>query len=227
MTTSPISSPFSKATKDSPAGLKVAAMPVVLYRRSIDVALVSLGVVAMAVLAIAGGLLTWGSNFSKDYVSTELSSQNIRFGDAASLQKEGRNDLSKYAGKQLKTGPQAQAYASYINGHLEKIGGGKTFAELGETERVAKGAMAAAVDAKQTQVVVDGLAAKATAVTETRNALFKGETLRGLLLSAYAWSTVGRIAGIAAISAFVASAVMALLVILGIVHVVRRPALQS
>ena len=48
--------------------------------------------------------------------------------------------------------------------------------------------------------------------------LFKGETLRGLLLSSYAWSTVGQIAGIAAIAAFNAAAVMAVLVIAGLVH---------
>jgi hypothetical protein len=187
MSTSPISPPFSKEANDSPIEVMAVTKPVVLYRRSIDVALVSLGVVAMTVFAIAGGLLTWGSNFSKDYVKTELSSQNIRFSDAASLQKEGRDDLSKYAGKQLRTGQQAQAYASYINGHLAKIGGGKTYAELGETERAAKGATTAAADAKQTQAVIDGLAAKATAVTETRNTLFKGETLRGLLLHGRRW----------------------------------------
>ena len=48
--------------------------------------------------------------------------------------------------------------------------------------------------------------------------LFKGETLRGLLLSSYAWATVGHIAGIAGIVAFVAAAVMAMLVGAGLVH---------
>ena len=60
--------------------------------------------------------------------------------------------------------------------------------------------------------------AKADVVTAQRNTLFKGETLRGLLLSAYAWSTVGMIAGIAAIGAFVAAGVMAVLVVAGLVH---------
>jgi len=67
------------------------------------------------------------------------------------------------------------------------------------------------------------LQAKADGVTAQRNTLFKGETLRGLLLSAYAWSTVGMIAGIAAIGAFIAAAMMAILSVLGIVHYRRTP----
>ena len=55
--------------------------------------------------------------------------------------------------------------------------------------------MTAAVAAGQPQAQVDALQAKADAITDNRNTLFKGETLRGLLLSAYAWSTVGMIAG--------------------------------
>ena len=78
--------------------------------------------------------------------------------------------------------------------------------------------MTAAVDAGQPQAQIDELQATADGVSAQRNSLFKGETLRGLLLSAYAWSTVGTIAGIAAIGAFVAAGLMAILVALGIVH---------
>ena len=62
------------------------------------------------------------------------------------------------------------------------------------------------------------LQATADEFTNQRNTLFKGETLRGLLLSTYAWSTIGRIAGIAALVAFVAGFAMLALVILGFVH---------
>ena len=48
--------------------------------------------------------------------------------------------------------------------------------------------------------------------------LFRGETLRGLLLSTFAWSTIGRIAGIAAIIAFIAAGAMTVLVMLGLFH---------
>jgi hypothetical protein len=42
-----------------------------------------------------------------------------------------------------------------------------------------------------------------------------------LLLSTFAWSTIGRIAGIAATVAFVAAGAMMVFVILGLVHRVR------
>jgi hypothetical protein len=41
------------------------------------------------------------------------------------------------------------------------------------------------------------------------------------LLSTYAWSTIGRIAGIAATVAFIAAAAMLVLVVMGIAHRVR------
>ena len=59
---------------------------------------------------------------------------------------------------------------------------------------------------------------KVDTINGQRDSLFKGETLRGLLLSSYAWATVGRIAGIAGIVAFVAAGVMAVLVVAGLVH---------
>ena len=67
-------------------------------------------------------------------------------------------------------------------------------------------------------VRLDGRAVRDPGV---RTELFTGETLRGLLQSAYAWSTVGMIAGIAAIGAFVAAGIMAVLVALGLVHLRR------
>ena len=83
---------------------------------------------------------------------------------------------------------------------------------------VANAAVQTAVDEGAPQATVDELQAKASAITAQRDSLFKGETLRGLLLSTYAWATIGTIAGIAAIAAFVAAGAMAILVILGLVH---------
>ena len=42
---------------------------------------VGAGVVITVVLVVAGGLLTWGSNFANDYVGDELTSQHIYFPD--------------------------------------------------------------------------------------------------------------------------------------------------
>ena len=195
----------------------------VLKRRTIDSVLIGFGSVVTVVLGVAGGLLTWGHSFAADYVKKELSSQHVTFPTAESLTKEGRTDLLSFSGKKLDTGRGAQAYASYINGHLAKIGNGATYADLGATESAAKAEVAAAVTAGQTAPQVAALQAKADGITASRNTLFKGETLRGLLLTAYAWSTLGTIAGFAAIAAFAAAAIMLVLVALGLVHHRRTP----
>ncbi len=187
-------------------------------RRKIDAVLIAFGAVLMVVFLVAGGLLTWGANFSDDYVTRELSSQNISFPDADALKEEGRDDLLEFAGQRLTTGKQAEGYASFINGHLQGIADGATYADLGTPERAANTAVTDAVAAGKPQADIDALKATAAGISGQRNTLFKGETLRGLLLSAYAWSTVGTIAGIAAIGAFIAAALMAVLVVLGMMH---------
>jgi len=184
----------------------------------IDGVLIGAGVLAVVVLLIAAGLLTWGNRFAANYVGDELSSQNITFPSADALSGQGRDDLVKYADHRLDTGKEAEAYASFINGHLQGIADGATYADLGAVESAAKADVKTAVDAGQPQAKVDELQATASGITAQRDSLFKGETLRGLLLSAFAWSTVGMIAGIAAIAAYIAALLMAVLVVLGIVH---------
>jgi len=196
---------------------------VAVKRRTIDKILIGVGVVSTLAFAVAGGLLMWGHNFASDYVGRELSSQHIAFPDAKALTDGGRADLVKFADHKVDTGKEAEGYASFINGHLQGIAKGATYADLGVPESAAKADVKAAVDAGKPQATVDQLQAKADGITNQRNTLFKGETLRGLLLSAYAWSTVGMVAGIAAIGAFLAAAVMAVLSVLGIIHYRRTP----
>ena len=203
----------------------VSAEPVVAFkRRTIDTVLIGFGVVATAAFAVAGGLLTWGHNFSSDYVGDELSSQNITFPSAEELTAEGRTDLVKFADQQLDTGAEAEAYASFINGHLA---GHRRRRHLrrprrhrersqGRRDRSRRRRPDPGPDRRRCRPTPTPSAASATR-------LFKGETLRGLLLSAYAWSTVGMIAGIAAIGAFIAAGLMAVLVALGFVHHRRTP----
>jgi hypothetical protein len=191
---------------------------VALKRRTIDSVLIGIGAVLTVALVVAAGLLTWGANFSKDYVNDELSSQNIAFPPAAVLQEQGRDDLVKFAGQDVNTGAEAEAYASFIDGHLQGIADGATYADLGTPETAAKDAVTAAKADGSTEAQIAELQGKADAVTGQRNTLFKGETLRGLLLSAFAWATVGRIAGYAAMAAFAAAGVMLVLVLFGMRH---------
>jgi hypothetical protein len=197
----------------------VAAEPVVaVKRRTIDTVLTASGALFAAVLIVAGGLLSWGAGFAGDYVDDELSSQNIAFPPAAALEEEGRTDLLKYAGVIVNSGPEAEAYASFIDGHLVGIAAGATYADLGDPERAAKAAVDQAKADGATPAEVAALQAEADGISGQRNTLFKGETLRGLLLSAFAWSTVGKIAGYAAIAAFAAGGLMLVLVALGVRH---------
>ncbi len=202
-------SPDRSATKDT----------VKLRRRTIDKILIGSGVAVAVVFAAAGGLLTWGSNFAEDYVHDELSSQNIVFPDADTLREDGRADLVKYAEEPVTTGTQAEAYASLIATHMEGIADGQTYAEI--DDRGAAQAVTDAQNAGASQAEIAELQATANQLKGQRDTLFKGETLRGLLLTSFAWATVGTVAGIAAWVAFAGAAVMVALVIAGIFHLVR------
>jgi hypothetical protein len=215
---------MSVSTEDrQPAMIDRRADDVVrLPRRSIDKLLIGFGVIAAVVFAAAGGLLTWGATFADDYVHDELSSQRVFFPDEASLREEGRDDLVKYADEQVTTGSEAEAYASFIAGHMEGIADGKTYSEIDD-----RGAAQAVVDARESgasEAEVAKLQAAADDLRAQRDSLFRGETLRGLLLSSYAWGTIGGIATIAAWVAFAGAAVMAVLVVAGLVHLRRSDA---
>jgi hypothetical protein len=190
-------------------------------RRRIDHLLVGTGAAVTVVLVIAGALLTWGATFARDYVHDELGAQKIAFPDAAALEEEGREDLVQYAGQTVDTGDEAEAYAGYIQGHVDGIADGQTYAELGPAQFAAEAELNAAVEAGAPQAEVDELQATYDGIVGQRDTIFKGEMLRGTLLNTYAWDTVGLIAGIAAVVAFVAAAVMGVLVLLGFVHLRR------
>jgi len=190
--------------------------PIPVTRRRIDHLLIAAGFVATAVLLVAGGLLTWGSNFAEDYVSDELTAQNIAFPPTEALVEEGRDDLAKYGGEQVTTGEEAEAYASFIQGHVEATAGGLTYAEI--PDRAARTALQEAIDSGAPAAEIAELEQEATTLSQQRDTVFKGEMLRGTLLNAYAWSTMGNIAGIAAVAAFVTAFVMAALSLAGVFH---------
>lgn len=208
---------------DTTGGDGVAPADVIPLRRStIDRVLIGFGALTTVVLLAAGGLLMWGANFSDEYVHRELSSQNVFFPEKSALEAEGRDDLLKYAGEQVTTGQQAEAYASYIEGHLAGIADGKTYSEI-DDRAAAQAVTDATADGASADEIAE-LQATADQLKGQRDTLFKGETLRGLLLSSYAWATVGAIAGIAAWFALGAAVLMAALTIAGLVHLRRTRA---
>jgi len=151
------------------------------------------GFALSAILLIAGGLLLWGSTYVHNTVQSQLAAQQIYFPPAAAFAhpKAGTEitpsmipSVSQYAGQQLLTGQQAEAYADhFIAVHIANMGGGKTYSQL-----------SAEAMAQPNNTKLAGLV----------DTVFKGETLRSMLLNAYGWWKVAQITFIASIVAFAA-----------------------
>jgi hypothetical protein len=149
------------------------------------------GFVLAAILLAAGGLLLWGSTYTHNMVHNQLAAQKIYFPPKAAFAhpKAGGEitpsmipSVSQYAGQQLLTGQQAQSYAdNFIAVHITNMTGGQTYAQLSAK------ALANPNDTK--------LAGEVATV-------FKGETLRAILLNAFGWWKVSQITYIAALIAF-------------------------
>lgn len=213
--TNPATEP-SSTSSDGPSDV------ITITRSGVDKFLIALGAVVTIVLVVAGALLMYASNFTADYVSDELTAQGITFPSAEALGEEGRDDLAEYGGELVDTGKEAEAYSSYIAGHIEGIGGGLSYAELGAPQSEANAAVQDAVASGASEAEIDELQAAADEITGTRDTVLKGEILRGTLLNVYAWATVGQIAGIAAWVAFGAALVCLVLVIAGLLHMRRQ-----
>jgi hypothetical protein len=168
-----------------------------------------IGLGLTVVLIVAGSLLTWAHHFVSNEVKTQLSAQQIYFPPKGSPATAGSAfaPMRQYAGQQLTTGAQAETYADhFIAVHLKEVANGQTYAQLSAKAQVNP------TDAKLAGQVAT---------------MFKGETLRGLLLNAYAFGTMATIAGIAAIAAFIAAALMLSLSLLGLRHGRRTPSTET
>jgi hypothetical protein len=177
-------------------------------RRTFDKLMSFGGVVLTAALLIAGVLAFWGYSFANTKVHEQLAAQQIFFppqGEAiTSLPAADQAAVAKYAGQQLVNGAQAQAYADhFIAAHLKGVADGKTYAEVSTLSRANPDDEALA---GQVQT------------------LFRGETLRGLLLNAYAFWKLGQLALIGAIVMWALAGVMFALTVLGFWHLRRVPA---
>ena len=111
-----------------------------MRRYSSRTLLATAGAALAAVLLIAGGLLLWGSAYVHNTVQGQLAAQQISFPPAAAFAhpKAGTEitpsmipSVSQYAGQQLLTGQQAEAYADhFIAVHIANMAGGKTYSQL-------------------------------------------------------------------------------------------------
>jgi hypothetical protein len=160
-------------------------------RRNSRFTLAIAGFAAAVLLGVAGGLLLWGSTYVHNTVQNQLAAQQIFFPPKAAFAhpKAGTEitpsmipSVSQYAGQQLLTGQQAEAFADhFIAVHVAEIGGGKTYSQLSELSIAQP---------------------KNVALADQVAAVFKGETLRSMLLNAYGWWKVSQITYIASLIAF-------------------------
>src|SRR5689334_19764885 len=177
-----------------------------MRRRTFDKLMSTAGALLAILLVVAGGLLLWAHSFVNSEVRTNLAEQHISFpakgSPALAADPEITKYVTPYAGQQVLDGQQAEVFADhYIKVHVNEIAGGKTYSEVsGEFLQM-----------KPTDPNYQK-------VSGQRQALFMGETLRGLLLNAYAFWKMGQIALIASIVSFVAAGALGLLSILGFVH---------
>ena len=172
-------------------------------RKMIDVLVSPGGLIVAIALIVLGGFLVWGNTFVNKQVHDQLAAQKIFFPAKGSPAIKGTQfaALQRYAGQQLLNGPQAKAYADhFIAVHLSEVAGGKTYSQV-STEALAKPNDAALAGQVAT--------------------LFKGTTLRGMLLDAYAYWTMGHIAGIAGIVCFVFAGIWLILSGFGFVRARR------
>src|SRR6202012_2768906 len=162
-----------------------------MRRTTFDKILGWAGASLAVVLLAAGGMLLWGSAYIHNTVEGQLSSQQIYFPPAAAFAhpKAGTEitpsmipSVSQYAGQQLLTGQQAEAYPDhFIAVHISNMSGGKTYSQL---------STASLAQPNNTQLA--GLV----------STVFKGETLRSMLLNAYGWWKVSQIVYIVSLVLF-------------------------
>jgi hypothetical protein len=201
-----------------------------MNRKSIDSLLSWVGALLVVVFVAAGFLLNWGYSFANTQVRDQLAAQQIFFPKAGGPGFDAKTypALQKYSEMQLTTGQQAADYANfYIGEHVKFVNGGKTYAATSTESRAA--ASAAAVASAAAAAAPTDTALAAAAATANANAaayagkvdtLFKGETLRGMLLNAYAFWKLGQIAHFASLGAYGAAILMLLLTALGFRRVV-------
>ena len=177
-----------------------------MRRKTFDALATMAGVVLAVVLAIGGGLLLWGHSVVSNDVHNQLAAQKIVFPTASSpeikaLPAPDATAMKAYSGQLMTTGAQAQTYADhFIAVHLTKIGGGQTYSQLSAKSLAQP---------------------KNTALAEQVQTMFRGETLRGLLLNAYGWWQMGQIMLVSAFVAFGAAVLFLILSGLGFWHLRR------
>jgi hypothetical protein len=187
-----------------------------MKRKTFDKLVTAIGAGLTVFLFTSAFLLNWGATFAEESVASQLENQNISFPAAETMPEATKAELSKWAEMQVTTGEMAKDYSDlYIWEHMKAssialVGEPATYSEVSgmymglvrggstDTERIAQ-------------------------LGDLRQTLFMGNTLRGMLLEAYAFGTMGTIAGYGAIAALLGGILMLVLTLAGLIHIRRTP----
>jgi hypothetical protein len=187
-----------------------------MKRKTFDKIVTSIGGALTVFLLVAAALLNWGATFANDSVKSQLDNQNISFPATEAMPEATRDQLAKWSEMKVTTGEMARDYSDlYIWEHMKAssigaIGKEATYSEV-------SGMYMGLVRGGSTDT------AQIAKLGDLRQTLFMGNTLRGMLLEAYAFGTLGVIAGYGALAALIGGAIMLLLTLAGVVHIRRTP----
>jgi hypothetical protein len=187
-----------------------------MKRKTFDKIVTAIGAALTVFLFVAAALLNWGASFAEDSVRSQLENQNISFPAVEAMPEATAAELAQWAGMKVTTGEMARDYSDlYIWEHMK----GSAIAAVG------KPATYSEVSGMYMGLVRGGStdAAQIAKLGELRQTLFMGNTLRGMLLEAYAFGTLGVIAGYGALAALIGGLLMLVLTLLGLIHLRRTP----
>ncbi len=180
-----------------------------MNRRVLDKLVSATAVVLAVALIVLGGLAIYGGNFGQQNVRDKLAPEKVSFPPLSAMTDEEKATVGDFAGQQVVNGEQAKGFSDYIAGHLEAVNDGKTYSETSAAARE------------------EGLAPDVAAELQGKaDTLFKGETLRSILLNAYGWWTVSTIAKYAGYLMVVAGILLAIFAFFGFRHA-RRAAVEE
>ncbi|GAC1470873.1 MAG: hypothetical protein PVS3B2_03670 [Candidatus Dormibacteraceae bacterium] len=193
--------------------------------------IISLQAMLVIILASASGFLFYEGSFVTGMVHDQLVAQKIFFPGTDQVKAGGALDPAKfpvevtqYAGTQVDNADKAKAYGNgFIGEHLKGIAGGMTYSEVS-----AAGSVAAkkAASADKSDPNYGALQADSAKLAGQKTTLFMGETLRGNLLNAWGWGTMGLYTTYAGIGLMLASLVVLGAVVFELVIVGRKESLE-
>jgi hypothetical protein len=179
-------------------------------RQAWDRIVSSAGAVLAVILLVLGGAAIYGGNFGQDNVRDRLAPQNITFPPAEAMTPEEIAEVGDFAGATVDTGNEAEAFSRYIGLHLGEVNEGATYSETSSAARE------------------EGLDPDVAAELQGKaDTLFKGETLRSILLNAYGWWTVSTIAVYVGYAMVIAGLLLGLLAFLGFRHAKRTTPINA